>query len=236
VKTQRDGRGLESSVLEAVAPGGSSTQALARWVGLPHQQVLAAVHRLGRSGLVEVSGDLVVLTEAGRSAVADASRPMAAAGADAPKDLGDLVELLGSRWPAAAERAVAEGKARDALLASDEDRDRVVERLEEAFAQGRLTTDERNDRVGAALSARTHGDLDEVLHGLGGLPPPARPRHPVRAVVFWVVAVLASPIVLLAAPLLFFGTDLGDHVGGLFFLAVLLPGLFALRRWAWPRG
>jgi hypothetical protein len=44
-----------------------------------------------------------------------------------------------------------------------------------------------------------------------------------------------SPFVLLGTLLFAFGTDLGDHVGGFMFLVLLLPGLFKLRRWAWPR-
>jgi hypothetical protein len=42
-------------------------------------------------------------------------------------------------------------------------------------------------------------------------------------------------VVLLGGLLAAFGTDPGDHIGGLVFLVVLLPGLFALWRWAWPR-
>jgi hypothetical protein len=43
--------------------------------------------------------------------------------------------------------------------ASDADRDQVVEVLKVAFVQGRLTKDEFDTRVGAALASRTYADL-----------------------------------------------------------------------------
>ena len=114
------------------------------------------------------------------------------------------------------------------MLASDADRDAVVQILSDAFSQGRLSTGEFEDRTSKALSARSHGQLDDLLHDLGGLRPVK--SRPVRKAVFCVAAFLASPFVLLGALLVAFGVDAGDRVG-----VILLPGLFALRRWAWPR-
>jgi Domain of unknown function (DUF1707)/Cell wall-active antibiotics response 4TMS YvqF len=45
------------------------------------------------------------------------------------------------------------------LRASDTDRERVVSLLAEALSDGRLTPDEHSQRMAAALSARTLGDL-----------------------------------------------------------------------------
>ena len=45
------------------------------------------------------------------------------------------------------------------LRASDADRDRVVDVLREAAADGRLTPEELDERLGLALSARTFGEL-----------------------------------------------------------------------------
>jgi hypothetical protein len=45
------------------------------------------------------------------------------------------------------------------LRASHADRDRVVDTLRVAAGDGRLTADELDERLEAALSARTHGDL-----------------------------------------------------------------------------
>jgi hypothetical protein len=55
---------------------------------------------------------------------------------------------------------------RAALRASDADREQVVERLRHAGAEGRLLADELEDRLGAALSARTYGELDAVVSDL----------------------------------------------------------------------
>ncbi|RVU19871.1 DUF1707 domain-containing protein [Streptomyces antnestii] len=52
------------------------------------------------------------------------------------------------------------------LRASHEDRDQVVERLTVAAGDGRLTADELDDRLGAALTARTYGDLAALLADL----------------------------------------------------------------------
>ncbi len=56
--------------------------------------------------------------------------------------------------------------ARDALLASDTERDHVCRRLASAFSEGRITSAELDERTSQALAARTHGDLDAVLRGL----------------------------------------------------------------------
>ncbi|HYK27240.1 MAG TPA: DUF1707 domain-containing protein [Streptosporangiaceae bacterium] len=52
------------------------------------------------------------------------------------------------------------------LRASDQDRDRVVEILREAAAEGRLTTTELGERVEAALAARIGSDLAMLVADL----------------------------------------------------------------------
>ena len=52
------------------------------------------------------------------------------------------------------------------LRIADADRDRTVEHLRAAAAEGRLDPDELEERVSNALSARTQSDLDAVLHDL----------------------------------------------------------------------
>jgi hypothetical protein len=49
---------------------------------------------------------------------------------------------------------------------SDADRERVVERLREHYAEGRLTADELEERVTTALSAKTFGDLRGLMTDL----------------------------------------------------------------------
>jgi Domain of unknown function (DUF1707) len=55
---------------------------------------------------------------------------------------------------------------RDELRAAHEDRDRVVEVLRVAAGDGRLTSEELDERVGAALTARTYGELAALLSDL----------------------------------------------------------------------
>jgi hypothetical protein len=67
---------------------------------------------------------------------------------------------------------------------SDADRERVVERLREHFAEGRLTSDELDERVSAALSAKTYGDLRTIMTDLPepetvGAPGAAGPGGPI---------------------------------------------------------
>ena len=60
---------------------------------------------------------------------------------------------------------VAGGKRRQ-LRAADADRDRVAGILGEAYTEGRLSKDEYDARLEAALSARTFADLDQVVTDL----------------------------------------------------------------------
>jgi hypothetical protein len=66
---------------------------------------------------------------------------------------------------------------RSALRASDEDRDQVVDRLHKAHTEGRIGGDEFEQRVGAALEARTYGELEATVADFpassgGSLTPP----------------------------------------------------------------
>ncbi|GAB3967461.1 hypothetical protein GCM10029978_034810 [Actinoallomurus acanthiterrae] len=56
--------------------------------------------------------------------------------------------------------------ARDDLRVGDAERDEVASALHEHFAQGRLTREELDERLSAALSAKTVGDLREVTRDL----------------------------------------------------------------------
>jgi hypothetical protein len=166
-------------------------------------------------------------------AAGDRARPTGA-GPDL-SGIEDVARDLGTAFTShVRERAAAAQAARDAVLASDSDRDAAVKVLADAFSVGRLSSAELEQRTGRALAARTHGELDDLLAGLGGYRV-AVPSRPWRKAVFGVVAFLTSPFVLLGSLLFAFGSDAGDHVGGAVFLVVLLPGLLALWRWAWPR-
>jgi hypothetical protein len=64
----------------------------------------------------------------------------------------------------------SEARRPPAIRASDQDRDAVVQRLQQAFAERRLDDDEFDDRMRAALTARTSADLDQLT---SDLPAPA---------------------------------------------------------------
>jgi hypothetical protein len=68
---------------------------------------------------------------------------------------------------------------RGQMRASDADREWTVEYLKGAFTEGRLDTEEYDARVGHALAARTHADLEAILADLRVAPAmaPAIPRQ-----------------------------------------------------------
>jgi hypothetical protein len=63
----------------------------------------------------------------------------------------------------------------DRMRVSDADRERVTARLRDHFAEGRLTRDELDERVSAALNAKTVGDLRRLMTDLPGDSPVAPP-------------------------------------------------------------
>jgi hypothetical protein len=65
------------------------------------------------------------------------------------------------------------------LRASHADREHVIDVLKDAFAQGRLTRDELDVRVGQTLASRTYADLTALTADLPA--GQARPRGPARA-------------------------------------------------------
>jgi hypothetical protein len=92
------------------------------------------------------------------------------------------VAMTGDDLPAAARPGAGAGPE---LRASHEDRDRAVEILRVAAGDGRLTAAELDERLGAALTARTSGelaaltaDLPEVAGHVGGVA--ARAKDVVR--------------------------------------------------------
>ena len=63
------------------------------------------------------------------------------------------------------------------MRAADTDRDRTVERLRDAAAEGRLTPDDLERRLETALAARTYAELEGVV---ADLPQPDGARRAVR--------------------------------------------------------
>jgi hypothetical protein len=84
------------------------------------------------------------------------------------------------------------------LRASDEDREAVIDRLRKAATEGRIGSDELEQRVSEALKARTSDELEAIVADL----PKAGHRTPSyrRSAGGWAVSTIrANPILLLFA-------------------------------------
>jgi hypothetical protein len=103
-------------------------------------------------------------------------------------------------------RAAAIGR----LRASDADRDRAVDALKAAYAQGLLSADELAARTSQALTARTYADLTAASTVRAERPaapyiyPPARKRVSKKVVAYGSSAIVLAPA-LVAAFLTFYG-------------------------------
>jgi hypothetical protein len=129
----------------------------------------------------------------------------------------------------------------DSIRVSDADRDRVTAQLRDHFAAGRITPGELDERLSAALNAKTFGDLRRIMADLPGpVPAPlgAAPP-PLRAAPAWAVRRHPPfpPLILLAllATLLIPGTGwlLAAFVNLilLVWLMTAVVGAFAFGRW-----
>jgi hypothetical protein len=122
------------------------------------------------------------------------------------------------------------------MRASDADRDRVIDVLKAAFAEGRLARDEFDARVGHVLAARTYADLYaltwDIPHGLAAAqsaprPGPARDKALIGVNVWAgdraiMAMALFSGLALVAAVVLQTGLPLLGAVGGAFVSLFLL--------------
>jgi DUF1707 SHOCT-like domain len=99
------------------------------------------------------------------------ARSGAGAGSRAGADSGAAV--ASGAAPGSGGRSPAEPGSVPATRASDRERDAVVARVQDAFAEGRLDDTEFDERTRAALTARTHTDLEALLADL-----PAAPAAP----------------------------------------------------------
>ena len=87
------------------------------------------------------------------------------------------------------------------LRASDADREQIVSRLHQAATEGRIAAEELEQRVSAALKARTYGELDATVVDLPGhgLPQPGRGSRRRSPAGFALSSVRANPWLLLFA-------------------------------------
>src|SRR5882757_4802084 len=90
------------------------------------------------------------------------------------------------------------------LRASDSDRDRVADRLRHAAAEGRLLTEELEERLGAVFSSRTYGELDAVVADLPAPDDDRRHKTPLWVKATMAVAIMMAVIAVLAVFALIF--------------------------------
>jgi DUF1707 SHOCT-like domain len=134
----------------------------------------------------------------------------------------------------------------DSIRVSDADRDRVTAQLRDHFAAGRITSVELDERLLAALNAKTFGDLRRIMADLPG-PVPAWPDAappPLRATPAWAIRrrppafpplILLALLVALLIPATGWLLATFVNVILLFWLMTFVAGAFAFgrsqRRW-----
>ncbi len=130
----------------------------------------------------------------------------------------------------------------DRMRISDSDRDRAAAQLRDYYAEGRLTSEELDERVTAALQAKTAGDLRRLMTDLPSVapassgPPYGAPWERQRPVPPWagrrrrgprvlpILLLLLIAAILLPGGWVFFALV---KVFLLFWLLVMLAGLVA---------
>jgi hypothetical protein len=133
------------------------------------------------------------------------------------------------------------GIRNDRIRVSDADREQVTARLREHFAEGRLTREELDERITAALNAKTFGDLRPVMVDLPEpAPVMARPGPLPRGIRPGPVYVRRGPRLLPLALLVLLIAALAPGTGFvflallqgflLFMLVAGVMGLFAAHR------
>lgn len=104
------------------------------------------------------------------------------------------------------------------LRASDAERERVAEALRRHHVDGRIDTDELQERLERCYAARTGGELAALLADLPGEAPPRRPQPRARHA-RWP---LAAAVVIVLLTFATVGAVAHGHPGPFPFLAVLL--------------
>jgi hypothetical protein len=115
------------------------------------------------------------------------------------------------------------------MRASDADREQVIDVLKAAFAQGRLTKDELDARVGQGLASRTYADLDaltsDIPRGFAAAQPPrsapAGIRAPSNAKVRPRDGAIIAPAILAGLALVAAVLLTGSPVAGVLFLGAV---------------
>lgn len=115
---------------------------------------------------------------------------------------------------------------RSALRASDADREGVAERLRRAAAEGRLLTEELEQRLESTFSARTYGQLEAQIADLPGRRLLA-PEHRGPRVLAATLRVTAAALLAVVIAAIVLQIALGVFVGWWVWMAI---GWFVLGR------
>ena len=201
---QPQGEPVEVRLVDALARGVDTVPELAEALGVPAPEVAAAVDWAVREGLATrmplAEGEHLALTERGLTLAAIQQRLASAVRPDGAIDLATLGRQVGETWQAAQEGRAAERARSEAhLLADDADRDAVVARLNDQYAQGAISLAELERRSTLALTGHTRGDLAAATAGLEVPGPPGAGSLQTMVRTLFLVAggVLALGIVLI---------------------------------------
>jgi hypothetical protein len=116
---------------------------------------------------------------------------------------------------------------RPSLRASDADREATAEVLRQAHSEGRLDTNELDERLDTCFAAKTYGDLDALV---SDLPRPRSADRSSRRSYRWPLPRLVSIALLLVV------VTLGWHALSLLWLLVFFMAFRFARRRCFHRG
>jgi hypothetical protein len=129
------------------------------------------------------------------------------------------------------------------MRASTADRERAVDVLKAAFAEGRLTQDECEQRAGLAFSARTYAELATLTADLPAGPlgtlvaqlpgyhsPPSRPMNRLAVASLVIALMPVIPVAAVFTGLIAHGQiqERGERGGGVATAGILIGGLVSL--------
>jgi hypothetical protein len=130
------------------------------------------------------------------------------------------------------------------MRASTADRERVIDVLKAAFAEGRLTQDECEQRVEQALTARTYAELASITADLPAgplgtlvprlpgyqMPPPSRPMNRLAVASLVIALMPVIPLLAVFTGLIAHGQiqERGERGAGVATAGILIGGLVSL--------
>jgi hypothetical protein len=111
------------------------------------------------------------------------------------------------------------------LRAADSDRDATSERLRLHHAEGRLDTEEFQERIDRCHHAKTVGELEQLVSDL--------PPEPISDGRFQLRRLGMIPLVPIVIAIVVISAVPGGHHGGFGGIWLLIPLFFVFRFWRW---